>query len=108
MGSVCAFCREERLQFYHLHNVAFVARPPHGKGGYLRHGRFKKASNMNYCLNISRQVETLMQARPFAPTSTRTLLTRASLVGMLMPGQDPLRSERTNLWTPVGRWKVFV
>ena len=74
-----ACCREERLQFYHLHNVAFVARPPHGKGGYLRHGRFKKASNMNYCLDISRQVETLMQASPLMPVSMESLLTLKSL-----------------------------
>ncbi len=53
-------CREERLEFYRQHDIGFVARPPHGKAGFLRAGRFKKASNMNYCLEISRQVETIM------------------------------------------------
>ena len=79
VGSAEAVCREERLQFYHLHNVAFVARPPHGKGGYLRHGRFKKASNMNYCLDISRQVETLMQASPLATPNPNSVLILSSL-----------------------------
>jgi hypothetical protein len=37
--------------------VGWVARPPHGKDGYLRKGQFKKASNMNYCLNFSIRVE---------------------------------------------------
>jgi len=56
-------CREERLEFYRQHDIGFVARPPHGQGGYVREGRFKKASNMNYCLEVSRQVENIMQAR---------------------------------------------
>ena len=54
-------CREERLGFYRQHDIGFVARPPHGKAGFVRAGRFKKASNMNYCLEVSRRVETLMQ-----------------------------------------------
>lgn len=57
----CMRCREERLEFYRQHDIGFVARPPHGKAGFVRAGRFKKASNMNYCLEISRQVETIMQ-----------------------------------------------
>ena len=28
----------------------------------MRAGRFKKASNMNYCLEVSRQTENIMQA----------------------------------------------
>ena len=108
-GSAEEICREERLQFYHLHNVAFVARPPHGKGGYLRLGRFKKASNMNYCLDISRQVETLMQASPLATTVIKILLTLAPLIGKLMPKRDALRSCQTciNLWTSSSRWRVW-
>ena len=56
--------REERLEFYRAHSIGFVARPPHGAGGFERAGRFKKASNMNYCLDISRRVEQLMAVRP--------------------------------------------
>jgi hypothetical protein len=52
--------REERLEFYRQHGIGFVARPPHGHGGFVRAGRFKKASNMNYCLDVSRRVELLM------------------------------------------------
>ena len=55
-------CREERLDFYRQNDIGFVARPPHGLGGYVRAGRFKKASNMNYCLEVSRQMESIMQA----------------------------------------------
>lgn len=40
-----------------------MARPPHGKAGFVRAGRFKKASNMNYCLDVSRRVELLMAVR---------------------------------------------
>ncbi len=53
-------CREERIEFYRAHDIGYVARPPHGRAGFERRGRFKKASNMNYCLEVSRQVETIM------------------------------------------------
>ncbi|KAG5652322.1 hypothetical protein H0H81_005435, partial [Sphagnurus paluster] len=59
--------RAERLAFYTLHNVGWVARPPHGDLGeneisdqgerFLRAGRFKKASNMNYGLALSLKLE---------------------------------------------------
>ena len=52
--------REKRIAFYADHNIGWVARPPHssgcdadGKDGYKRAGRFKKASNMNYGLQVS-------------------------------------------------------
>ena len=59
--NLCIQCREKRLEFYRQHDIGFVARPPHGKAEFLRAGRFKKASNMNYSLEISRQVENIMQ-----------------------------------------------
>ena len=43
--------------------IAYVARPPHGKDGFMRGGRFKKASNMNFCMTVSQQVSQVMQAR---------------------------------------------
>ena len=55
--------RNERIAFYSQHNIAYVARPPHGKGGFVRGGRFKKASNMNFCLTVSQQVSHFMQVR---------------------------------------------
>ena len=46
--------RAERIAYYNKHNIAYVARPGHGKEGFVRVGRFKKASNMNFCLTVSR------------------------------------------------------
>jgi hypothetical protein len=61
-----------RKTYYELNNIGFCSRPKHthaekkwyqGKGakhnpeGYLRRGQFKKASNMNYCLDFSIRVE---------------------------------------------------
>ncbi|KAG5642257.1 hypothetical protein DXG03_003334 [Asterophora parasitica] len=86
--------RKERLEFYALHSIGWVARPPHGSLGedeapngfvgsevldgsedassgggdeekghktqptpFVRAGRFKKASNMNYALALSMKLE---------------------------------------------------
>lgn len=51
-----------RRQYYRDNNIGWVARPPHGKDGYIRAGRFKKASNMNFCLNVSLRVEKLLES----------------------------------------------
>jgi hypothetical protein len=55
--------REERVNFYHDNNIGWVARPKHNENGYVRRGKFKKASNMNFALNISSKVERLLRAR---------------------------------------------
>ena len=46
--------REKRMAFYADHNIGWVARPPHSSepDGFKRAGRFKKASNMNYGLQV--------------------------------------------------------
>ncbi|KAF9524935.1 glycosyl transferase family group 2-domain-containing protein [Crepidotus variabilis] len=51
--------RDERLAFYANHNIGWVARPKHDNSpdGYKRAGRFKKASNMNYGLELSLKME---------------------------------------------------
>ena len=50
--------RSARIAFYDAHGIGWVARPPHGgAGGFVRAGRFKKASNMNYGLALSRKAE---------------------------------------------------
>lgn len=54
-----------RRDFYEEHNIGWVARPVHnpkpnleaGERLFLRRGKFKKASNMNYALSISNRVE---------------------------------------------------
>ncbi|KAF4555633.1 Hypothetical protein D9617_2g055960 [Elsinoe fawcettii] len=49
--------RAARINFYTDNNIGWTARPGHGADGYYRAGKFKKASNMNFGLNISILVE---------------------------------------------------
>lgn len=53
--------RQARLDFYQDNNIGWVARPKHGDDGFLRKGKFKKASNMNFALNVSQKVEGYLQ-----------------------------------------------
>jgi len=48
---------EMRRKFYRANNIGWVSRPPHNKDGFVRAGKFKKASNMNYALDFSLRVE---------------------------------------------------
>ncbi|KAF8577758.1 hypothetical protein K439DRAFT_1639454 [Ramaria rubella] len=54
--------REKRMAFYANQGIGWVARPKHSdeKGGFKRAGRFKKASNMNFGLSLSRRMEELV------------------------------------------------
>ncbi|QDS70380.1 hypothetical protein FKW77_009162 [Venturia effusa] len=49
--------REARIDFYADHSIGWTARPKHGDDGFVRKGKFKKASNMNYGLMLSNNVE---------------------------------------------------
>lgn len=49
--------REQRIGFYADNNIGWVARPGHGVDGFLRKGKFKKASNMNFAMDISCKLE---------------------------------------------------
>lgn len=49
--------RQARIDFYQDHCIGWTARPKHGSEGFVRKGKFKKASNMNYGLMISNNVE---------------------------------------------------
>jgi hypothetical protein len=49
--------REARIEFYADHSIGWTARPKHGENGFVRRGKFKKASNMNYGLMLSNNVE---------------------------------------------------
>ena len=58
---------EARRMFYEDNNIGWVARPKHqpkgdseGKNVFVRAGKFKKASNMNYALNVSARIEDAM------------------------------------------------
>ena len=51
--------RSARITYYTNHGIGWVARPPHSNepDGFKRAGRFKKASNMNYGLQLSMKLE---------------------------------------------------
>ncbi|KAJ7040766.1 glycosyl transferase family group 2-domain-containing protein [Mycena alexandri] len=83
--------RDERLTFYANHNIGWVARPKHddAQGGFRRAGRFKKASNMNYALELSlkaeRHLEVLVASAGLGnPSATPTLAELGA--GMPSPG----------------------
>lgn len=47
-----------RKDFYHDNGIGWVARPKHNSDeGFVRKGKFKKASNMNFALNVSQCLE---------------------------------------------------
>jgi hypothetical protein len=46
------------MNFYHDNNISWVSRPKNNdESGYIRKGKFKKASNMNFALNVANRVE---------------------------------------------------
>jgi len=49
--------RNERIDFYTDNNIGWTARPKHGSENFVRKGKFKKASNMNFGMMISCNVE---------------------------------------------------
>ncbi|KAL9624572.1 MAG: hypothetical protein Q9160_001236 [Pyrenula sp. 1 TL-2023] len=59
-----------RREYYEENNIGWVARPGHDpkgeKGGvaFTRAGKFKKASNMNYALNLSARIEDRLAVLP--------------------------------------------
>ena len=63
---------QARIDFYADHSIGWTARPKHNSEGFLRRGKFKKASNMNYGLNLSCSVEDkLMQCQRHLETWTQ-------------------------------------
>lgn len=50
--------RQARIDFYADNSIGWTARPKHGSDGFIRRGKFKKASNMNFGLMVSNNVET--------------------------------------------------
>ncbi|PWN47365.1 hypothetical protein IE53DRAFT_321345 [Violaceomyces palustris] len=51
-----------RMEYYDKNNIGWVARPKHGQDGYVRKGRFKKASNLNFTCRLSLEIEKMMAA----------------------------------------------
>jgi hypothetical protein len=64
---------QERQEFYDENGIGWVARPRHnphpvdGEKPFLRRGKFKKASNMNYALRLSAQIEEKLSGVPRPP-----------------------------------------
>lgn len=58
--------RKLRMRYYEMHGIGWVARPGHNVDGFQRMGKFKKASNMNFALDISRKCELLLETPQFA------------------------------------------
>jgi hypothetical protein len=54
--------RQERIAFYNEYNIAYAARP--SPKLLERRGLFKKASNMNFCLNFAREVDKVEEDFP--------------------------------------------
>ena len=56
--------RSARISYYSNHGIGWVARPPHSNDadGFKRAGRFKKASNMNYALQLSLKLERHLES----------------------------------------------
>ncbi|KAI1483090.1 glycosyl transferase family group 2-domain-containing protein [Daldinia eschscholtzii] len=67
-----------RQEFYEENNIGWVARPKHdpkpddGNQPFLRRGKFKKASNMNFGLMVSNRVEDKLLEIPRSPDWTQT------------------------------------
>ena len=68
---------QARRDFYDEHNIGWVARPKHnpkpadGEKAFIRPGKFKKASNMNYALAVSARVEDKLAAIQRPPNWTQ-------------------------------------
>ena len=53
--------RQKRIAYYKMHGIGWIARPPDGKDGFVRAGKFKKASNMNYALHVAMEIEKKLE-----------------------------------------------
>lgn len=68
---------KERREYYEEHNISWVARPKHnpspkdGGQAFVRAGKFKKASNMNYAMNVSARIEDRLARIPRHNTWTQ-------------------------------------
>ena len=73
---------EERRNYYDEHRIGWVARPKHNSktsdgGIFLRAGKFKKASNMNYAMAVSSRIEDKLAAIQRGPKWTQEAEARA-------------------------------
>jgi len=76
------------IDFYDSNNIGWVSRPKHNHEGFIRKGKFKKASNMNFALNVSNKVEDTLQSLIDARFGGETTLDEAEEAKLY---QDALR-----------------
>ncbi|KAG2336626.1 hypothetical protein BDR05DRAFT_896462 [Suillus weaverae] len=84
---------KERIEYYATHGIGWIARPRHGYEGFTRAGRFKKASNMNYALDVSLRLERILEELQYPiniPSYTRPAY----------QNQIPGSSRDSNIFTP--------
>ncbi|CAN0191276.1 unnamed protein product [Scytosiphon promiscuus] len=78
--------REARISVYRNHKIAYVARPPHGVK--FRKGLFKKASNMNYCLDVSNSTTELMEEQGVTDPALALSMVQEAAQGEFLAGGD--------------------
>ncbi|KAK6537011.1 hypothetical protein TWF281_001215 [Arthrobotrys megalospora] len=90
---------DERKEYYRDNGVGWVARPGHGENGYLRAGKFKKASNMNFCLEISNKTEdTLLELVKAKGELSDEPLSSKDLEGMYHTALEKVIEVDTRAW----------
>ncbi|KAH6903092.1 glycosyl transferase family group 2-domain-containing protein [Coprinopsis sp. MPI-PUGE-AT-0042] len=95
--------RKERLAFYANHNIGWVARPGHSGDvdGFKRAGKFKKASNMNYGLQLSLKLEKyLAQLEAEGVDDTQNPNSECLEDRAMKMAQEEMSAETGGRWKP--------
>jgi hypothetical protein len=119
--------RDARIAFYEANGIGWVARPADGEPSatgdgttFIRPGRFKKASNMNYALALSRKAERHLNEMV---ASGETAIGMSARVSLSVEGSGSTEDERAipvsleeralmraveEMWEETGkRWKPW-
>ncbi|CAM9302511.1 unnamed protein product, partial [Phaeothamnion confervicola] len=78
--------RSDRVRAYNAHGIGYVARPGHDK--LARKGLFKKASNMNYALDVTFKVERIMAEQGITDVELALDMVKTSMDGEFIAGGD--------------------
>lgn len=89
---------KERIEYYATHGIGWIARPRHGHEGFIRAGRFKKASNMNYALDISLRLERILEELQSPHSSNHNSYSHPA--SFAHHNQIPNESRDSNIFTP--------
>jgi cellulose synthase/poly-beta-1,6-N-acetylglucosamine synthase-like glycosyltransferase len=89
--------QEARKAFYANHNIGWIARPKHdgnNPDGYKRAGRFKKASNMNFGLDVCLKLEACLKTLVERETQGSSTSSASSTGGELRVKDERSLEER--------------